>query len=59
LEFVGRGVDARASCQEEEEFAGAVGVVGGFGDVAVYVVDFCDFAGWGLGGVCFWGCRLV
>jgi len=43
-------MDTGASCEEKEEFAGCVGVVGGFGDVAVYVVEFCDLAGGGLGG---------
>lgn len=50
LEFVGRGVDASAAGQEEEEFAGCVRVVGWFGYVAVDVVEFGDFAGGGLGG---------
>lgn len=42
-------MDAGASCEEKQEFARCVGVVGGFGDVAVYVVEFCDVAGRGLG----------
>jgi hypothetical protein len=43
-------MDAGASCEKEEEFARGVRVVGGFCYVAVYVVELCDFAGWGLGG---------
>jgi hypothetical protein len=36
-----------------------VRIVGGFCDVAVYLVELCDFAGWGLGGGgCFCDLRI-
>lgn len=60
LEFVGWSMDTSTACQEEEEFAGGVGVVSGFCDVAFDVVEFGDFASRGLGrGGWFCDCELV
>lgn len=58
LQLVVGAVDACAAGEEEEQFGGRVGIVGGFGDVDVDVVEFCDFlllfsklySCWGYGG---------